>query len=65
MQIYCWLHRKGVPPEMPPFFFQGCRTCEDKKARGLVTGNEGPPDTRKKKLQARIAAKRLMAGDAP
>lgn len=39
----CWLHYRGVPPTQAPFFIAGCRRCEDKRARGVVTGNEPAP----------------------
>lgn len=38
----CNAHSKGVLPGSPPFFYPGCEVCEDKKARGQVTGEEGP-----------------------
>lgn len=41
-QKLCAPHDRGVRPEYPPFFYEGCPACEAKKAAGKVTGEEGP-----------------------
>lgn len=38
----CPPHLKGISPDSPPFFYDYCRRCQDKKAKGLVRGDEGP-----------------------
>ena len=57
----CWPHENGVEPGTPPFFYPDCVACEEKKAAGKVTGNEGPLD---KKTQIQRALWRV-AGYAP
>jgi hypothetical protein len=39
----CVHHQRGVRFGTPAFFIAGCPVCEDKKTRGLVKGDEGPP----------------------
>lgn len=38
----CGPHTAGVRPGTPPFFYDGCPVCEQKKADGKVRGDEGP-----------------------
>jgi len=45
-RVFCNGHSRGVEPGAPPFFVDGCPRCERKKRLGLVTGNEGPMETR-------------------
>jgi hypothetical protein len=57
----CWQHYVGVSYPTEPFYCAGCKTCEDKKARGLITGNEPPPLTRGKRHQTRKRTVSLRA----
>jgi hypothetical protein len=53
----CVPHERGVSPGMRPFYVPGCPRCEQKRAAGIVTGDEGPPpDMRVINHQFRLAA---------
>lgn len=53
----CKLHVTGVEPGTRAFYVPGCCRCEEKRAAGLVTGNEGSPET----IQERIRAKKATS----
>lgn len=38
----CWPHQMGVNPGTPPFFYDWCSKCQEKKVAGKVRGDEGP-----------------------
>lgn len=54
----CNWHNNGVPTWAigKKFFVKGCPKCEEKKAKGLVKGDEGFP------TEARSRTKALIAG---
>lgn len=53
----CKLHVTGVEPNTRAFYVPGCCTCERKKAAGLITGEEGPPQTRTEMARAQRDAR--------
>jgi hypothetical protein len=63
---FCAPHTRGVNPGSAPFYDPRCRRCQEKKALGLVTGNEPiPPRGGLTKNRARrMAYGRLMRSRA-
>lgn len=59
----CGPHLRGVDPSVPTnaWFDSRCVRCQDKKARGIVTGNEPPPPIGGfHRVKARVAFGRFM-----
>jgi hypothetical protein len=60
----CTLHSRGVDyRQQRPFYVAGCEMCEWKKAAGIITGAEPPPERHfqpvkfvPKRLQDRVSS---------
>lgn len=59
----CGPHLNGVKPSYPPFFYDSCHQCQQKKAEGLVTGDEGPLGRKAPRSAGTAAGARRTAGD--